>query len=88
MVYNETNERNTMENTMLTSLYGARDKLINDSFKLEDQICAAKDDTTRRYLLARIEEVYIKLGEIGYQIREIIMTPVKPKTIWQKLFEW
>lgn len=75
-----------MNDTIYISLAGAREKLIRDAIRLEEEIIEAESATTQRYLLNLLGGSYIKIGEISQQMKELDEMPYQHKTFLQKIF--
>lgn len=76
-----------MNDTIYASLAGAREKLIRDTVRLEEEIIESESIVTKRTLLNILGGAYIKIGEISQQMKELEQQPrEQKKTFWQKLF--
>ena len=75
-----------MNDTMLTSLRRAREKLISDATDLQDRYAKSKDSLMKFHLTNQYFGICAKIDEIDEQIRTIMIKPIKQKTFWQKLF--
>lgn len=74
-----------MNDTLLTSLRAAHEKLLIDAIELEDLIVSSPSQHVTRQLLGRLHEVHYKSAEVAIEIRILVLADPPKKSIFQKL---